>query len=123
MNTKLKLHQGVAETRVHVEEVIENGVIAGTNNQENYKLSKSHTLREVAAINQILHQMAKTADEVKREREISSARMLSLRKQIEITQHQIQLCTIVAPGSGRLAMLALPDTFVEKGDLLFEVNP
>jgi multidrug resistance efflux pump len=121
LNAMLKIHQGIAEARIILEDVEKVHVLAGTLDEATYHLSQAHTQDALATIQQDLGQIAKKTDEINKQRANNEAKISDLRRKIEITQHQIELRTVPSPGSGKVAIHVVPGIFVEKGDLLFEV--
>lgn len=121
MNAMLKIHQGIAEARVNFENTEKAYVQGGNLDHATYELSQAHTQEAMATVNQDLDQIVKKTEEINKQRATSDAKILDLRRKIEIAQHQIELCTILSPGSGKVVIHVASGIFVEKGDLLFEV--
>jgi multidrug resistance efflux pump len=121
LNTLLRLKREIFATAINVANDIETAVPGGAAMEADLELATSQVDKQAASVNQTLHQIAKMTDQIREQRALNEAKILSLRRQIEITQHQIELYTIVAPSAGSVAVKIFSDMFVEKGDLLFEI--
>jgi multidrug resistance efflux pump len=121
LNALLKIHQNIGQALNRLEADVRRRALASFVSGEAQDRISSRVQEAVAKVEQDLHQIAKTTNEIQEQQSTNEAKQSDLRLKIQITERQIELCTLLAPGPGTLVVHAWPETFVERGDLLFEV--
>lgn len=84
--------------------------------------SLSHLNKTSAQKSLAIDALAKKQEQITVERAKNDAEKTELQKKIAAVNNQIQFCSILSPISGVLRLHVAEGIFVEKGDILFEVQ-
>ena len=121
LNKLLEMRRQAADASVNEGYNVQTYYEAGTKSETDVLQANARTEKRVAAVEQTLDDIDKTTTKIRERRALNEAKIARYRKQIDVVQRQIELCTILAPGNGRVTVPVVPGIFVEKGDLLFEI--